>query len=162
MNEEIGRSKKAAASDMTLAATCWAASIWIFPFRLRSKTDRESSGVNRGRKGGARERADDVLLFRRNKRTWSQSKLCDHVAEMEGFEPPRRFHGLPHFECGPFSHLGTSPWCYESADSLFIILPCFSSVNTRFCRFLISRSSLKNPLSIWEHSSCKTPRVTST
>ena len=49
-------------------------------------------------KGGARERADDVLLFRRNKRTWSQSKLCDHVAEMEGFEPPRRFHGLPHFE----------------------------------------------------------------
>ena len=83
-------------------------------------------------------------------------------AEMEGFEPSHRLPGLPHFECGPFSHLGTSPWCYESADSLFIILPCFSSVNTRFCRFLISRSSLKNPLSIWEHSSCKTPRVTST
>ena len=42
-------------------------------------------------KGGARERADDVLLFHRNKRTWSQSELCDHVARKEGFEPSRRF-----------------------------------------------------------------------
>ena len=31
-------------------------------------------------------------------------------AEMEGFEPSHRLPGLPHFECGPFSHLGTSPW----------------------------------------------------
>lgn len=94
-------------------------------------------------------------------RTRSASRLS--LAEMKRFELLRRgTPDLPHFECGPFSHLGTSPWCYESADSLFIILPCFSSVNTRFCRFLISRSSLKNPLSIWEHSSCKTPRVTST
>ena len=30
-------------------------------------------------------------------------------AEMEGFEPSHRLPGLPHFECGPFSHLGTSP-----------------------------------------------------
>ena len=29
--------------------------------------------------------------------------------EMEGFEPSRRLPDLPHFECGPFSHLGTSP-----------------------------------------------------
>ena len=28
---------------------------------------------------------------------------------MEGFEPSRRLPDLPHFECGPFSHLGTSP-----------------------------------------------------
>ena len=28
---------------------------------------------------------------------------------MEGFEPSHRLPGLPHFECGPFSHLGTSP-----------------------------------------------------
>ena len=88
MNEEIGRSKKAAASDMTLAATCWAASIWIFPFRLRSKTDRESRGANRGRKGGARERADDVLLFRRNKRTSEQSGLCSDVESVNTFEAP--------------------------------------------------------------------------
>ena len=32
------------------------------------------------------------------------------AAEMEGFEPSRRLPGLPHFECGPFSHLGTSPY----------------------------------------------------
>ena len=31
-------------------------------------------------------------------------------AEMEGFEPSHRLPGLPHFECGPFSHLGTSPY----------------------------------------------------
>ena len=30
-------------------------------------------------------------------------------AEMEGFEPSHRLPDLPHFECGPFSHLGTSP-----------------------------------------------------
>ena len=32
---------------------------------------------------------------------------------MEGFEPSRRLPGLPHFECGPFNRLGTSPnLCY--------------------------------------------------
>jgi hypothetical protein len=31
-------------------------------------------------------------------------------AEMEGFEPSHRLPGLPHFECGPFSLLGTSPY----------------------------------------------------
>ena len=77
----------------------------IFVSQLESKP----SAAGSIRKGGARERADDVLLFRRNKRTSEQSGLCSDVAEMEGFEPPRRFHGLPHFECGPFSHLGTSP-----------------------------------------------------
>ena len=29
--------------------------------------------------------------------------------EMERFELSRRLPDLPHFECGPFSHLGTSP-----------------------------------------------------
>ena len=29
---------------------------------------------------------------------------------MEGFEPSHRLPGLPHFECGPFSLLGTSPY----------------------------------------------------
>ena len=31
------------------------------------------------------------------------------LTEMKGFEPLRRLPDLPHFECGPFSHLGTSP-----------------------------------------------------
>nr|DAU12982.1 MAG TPA: hypothetical protein [Caudoviricetes sp.] len=29
---------------------------------------------------------------------------------MMGFEPMRRLPDLPHFECGPFNHLGTSPY----------------------------------------------------
>ena len=58
----------------------------IFLFRPRSKTDRESSGANRGRKGGARERADDVLLFRRNKRTSEQSGLCSDVVPVAGVD----------------------------------------------------------------------------
>ena len=36
-------------------------------------------------KGGARERADDVLSFRRNKRTSEQSGLCSDVSS--GFIP---------------------------------------------------------------------------
>ena len=33
--------------------------------------------------------------------------------EKEGFEPSRRLPDLPHFECGPFNRLGTSPnLCY--------------------------------------------------
>ena len=38
-------------------------------------------------------------------------EICQ--AEMEGFEPSHRLPDLPHFECGPFSHLGTSP-CPEN------------------------------------------------
>ena len=64
---------------MTLATSCQVASFQIFSFRLRPKTDRGSSGANRGRKGG-RERADDALLFHRNKRTPEQSELCSDVA----------------------------------------------------------------------------------
>ena len=39
--------------------------------------------------GGARERADDVLLFRRNKRTSEQSGLCSDVVPVTGLEPVR-------------------------------------------------------------------------
>ena len=41
---------------------------------------------------------------------------------MEGFEPSRRLPDLPHFECGPFSHLGTSPYgvFWEDRLSLYI------------------------------------------
>ena len=53
------------------------------------KTNRESSAANRGWKGGARERADDVLLFQRNKRTSEQSKLCSDVVRLKGLEPTR-------------------------------------------------------------------------
>ena len=53
------------------------------------KTNRESSAANRGWKGGARERADDVLLFHRNKRTSEQSGLCSDVVRLKGLEPTR-------------------------------------------------------------------------
>ena len=64
---------------MTLATSCQVASFQIFSFRLRPKTDRGSSGANRGRKGGARERADDILFYR-NKRMSEQSELSSDVA----------------------------------------------------------------------------------
>ena len=32
------------------------------------------------------------------------------VAERKGFEPLPSLHWLPHFECGPFDHLGISPF----------------------------------------------------
>lgn len=35
------------------------------------------------------------------------------LTEMERFELSRRLPDLPHFECGPFSHLGTSPYDNE-------------------------------------------------
>ena len=36
--------------------------------------------------------------------------LLTSLAEMKRFELLRRFEAdLPHFECGPFNHLGTSP-----------------------------------------------------
>ena len=49
-------------------------------------------------KGGARKRADDVLLFRRNKRTSEQSGLCSDVAEKEGFEPSNTLWVLHDFQ----------------------------------------------------------------
>ena len=37
--------------------------------------------------------------------------LLTSLAEMKRFELLRRFEAdLPHFECGPFNHLGTSPY----------------------------------------------------
>ena len=42
------------------------------------------------------------------------------MAEMKRFELLRRFPDLPHFECGPFSLLGTSPFINH-----FKILPHF-------------------------------------
>lgn len=35
---------------------------------------------------------------------------ADLLTEMERFELSRRLPDLPHFECGPFSLLGTSPY----------------------------------------------------
>ena len=57
--------------------------------------------------------------------------------EMKGFEPLRRGSDLPHFECGPFNHLGTSPVSDTShmlfysklqilASNIFIFLFCNS------------------------------------
>ena len=38
-----------------------------------------------------------------------QQAVHSGVAEMKGFEPLHGVTRLPHFECGPFNHLGTSP-----------------------------------------------------
>ena len=60
--------------------------------------------------------ASGILLKEVNneehKRISEQSELCsDMVAEMKRFELLRRgTPDLPHFECGPFNHLGTSPY----------------------------------------------------
>lgn len=40
------------------------------------------------------------------------------MAEMKRFELLHRLPGLPHFECGPFNHLGTSPYIFTSVFSL--------------------------------------------
>ena len=50
-----------------------------------SQPESKPSAAGSIRKGGARERADDVLLFRRNKRTSEQSGLCSDVSG--GFNP---------------------------------------------------------------------------
>ena len=52
-----------------------------------------------------------------HKRISEQSELCsDMVAEMKRFELLRRgTPDLPHFECGPFNHLGTSPYSVRAA-----------------------------------------------
>ena len=49
---------------------------------------------------------------------------------MEGFEPSRRLPDLPHFECGPFSHLGTSPYGAFFGRPSFIIHSKWQKVNS--------------------------------
>ena len=48
-------------------------------------------------------------LHRIGKKPVARNHTCDGLAEMEGFEPSRGVTRLPHFECGPFNRLGTSP-----------------------------------------------------
>ena len=55
----------------------------------RSPKPYGSGKANPVRKRGARERADDVLLFHRNKRTSEQSGLCSDVVPVVGLEPTR-------------------------------------------------------------------------
>ena len=58
-------------------------------------------------KGGARERADDVLLFHRNKRTSEQSGLCSDVVPVVGLEPTRyRYQRILSPSRLPFHHTG--------------------------------------------------------
>ena len=82
-----GKKERGRKADFT--TTCQVALFRMPSLRPRSKTDRESSEANRGRKGGARERADDVLLFQGNKRTSEQSGLCSDVVPVVGLEPTR-------------------------------------------------------------------------
>ena len=66
----------------------------IFPSETKKPsagrpTNCEPSKAGRSWKGGARKRADDVLLFHRNKRTSEQSGLCSDVVRLKGLEPTR-------------------------------------------------------------------------
>ena len=45
----------------------------------------------------------------RKKKGSLQIYRLPYTTEMERFELSRQLPDLPHFECGPFSHLGTSP-----------------------------------------------------
>lgn len=54
----------------------------------RAAANCESSEAGHSWNGGTRERADDVLLFCRNKRTSEQSRLCSDVERVRGIEPP--------------------------------------------------------------------------
>ena len=132
MNEEIGRSKKAAASDMTLAATCWAASIWIFPFRLRSKTDRESSGANRGRKGGARERADDILFYRATPHKCNDTH-CRIAILWKAIGLPRTFARKSALTQAARQGL-SARIRFANANMMLNLAPCFSSPRYRVFR----------------------------
>ena len=42
------------------------------------------------------------------------------MAEAMGVEPMRHVNDLPHFECGPFSHLGTPPYQLEPCRKVII------------------------------------------
>ena len=55
-------------------------------------------------------------------------------AEMEGFEPSRRLPDLPHFECGPFSHLGTSPNLKQNVLTMFHYIVRSRKGQFFFCR----------------------------
>ena len=63
----------------------------------------------------------------------SYDSICNHrttfenMAEEEGFEPPRRLPDLPHFECGPFSLLGTPPCFTTLFKEIFHQLATFIS-----------------------------------
>ena len=66
-------------------------------------------------KGGARERAYDVLLFRRNKRTSEQSGLCSDVVPVVGLEPTRcRHRRILNPLRLPFHHTGLAFLLYHN------------------------------------------------
>ena len=59
------------------------------PVKNRPRIQRSESRSERRGKGAARERADDVLLFHKKKRTSEQSGLCSDVVPVVGLEPTR-------------------------------------------------------------------------
>ena len=77
----------------------------------QTRAQRSGSGLERRSSGMS---ALWLLQKSRSKRY----KACSDVAEMKRFELLRRLPDLPHFECGPFDHLGTSPNIFTSASLL--------------------------------------------
>ena len=114
-------------------------------------TDKVNSGISRSQRllnngnhlCSFRIQRQDAFGRRDAERVWTgsrkrRSQQCAHIAgflaEMKRFELLRRFEAdLPHFECGPFNHLGTSPYKIP--------------VKGTFCeKFLFSENSLEQPL----------------
>lgn len=59
------------------------------------------------------------------------------LTEMERFELSRRFEAdLPHFECGPFSHLGTSPYLSGRNIATIDYITHFAAVCQLFFHYL--------------------------
>ena len=69
-------------------------------------------------------------------RFWLYSAVFP-MAEMERFELSRRLPDLPHFECGPFSHLGTSPYTACKTDYIGPTMYIISSVGKKVNSFFV-------------------------
>ena len=82
-------------------------------------------------RGGARERADDALLCRRQKRTSEQSGLCSDVVEVTGLEPAASASRTQ--RSTKLSH--TSPYSLVFCPTHFIITKEKDKVNEK-CGFL--------------------------
>ena len=55
---------------------------------------------------------------------WHPYRLS-FMAEMERFELSHGVTRLPHFECGPFNHLGTSPYIISFLLKILAYYPTF-------------------------------------
>ena len=84
-------------------------------------------------KRGARERTDDVLLFRRNKNTSEQSILYSDVVRLKGFEPPTYWFVASHSIQLSYRH--TFPTLIIISQ-IFMYVNVFFVLQTKLCKIL--------------------------